>query len=97
MTLPVQTPPVAPVLVRTGVPGRPFAYVDPSPHVADEDGHVQTFSADEPDREPFCLLCGDEARAQTPGRRCTEAHLILIINDTRARWIADHRAEGGSS
>lgn len=89
--------PAMPVLVRTDVPGRPLAYIDPSPHVADEDGHVQTFNVDEPDSEPFCLLCCDEVGTQQPGRRCAEAHLILIINEYRAQWIAEHRVEGAAS
>lgn len=83
----------APVLVRTDVPGKPLAWIDPTPHQADEDGHVWTFNRDEPCTEAFCLLCCNEVSTVRAGERCAEAELIIIVNDCRDRWIAEHRVE----
>lgn len=85
--------PAAPVLVRTGIPGKPLQWVDPTPHTADELGHVWRFDKDEL-ADVHCLLCCNEPDAVRPGARCDEAHLILIINEHRARWIAERRVEG---
>jgi hypothetical protein len=87
----------APVLVRTGVPGKPFAWVDPSPHRADENGHVWTFNVDEPCSARFCLLCCEEVDTESAGRRCGDAELIIVINECRARWIAENRVEESTS
>lgn len=83
----------APVLVRTDVPGRPFTWIDPTPHRADEQGHVWTFNRDEPCTAPFCLLCCDDYSPEVAGRRCEQAELIIVINEHRAAWIAAHRVE----
>lgn len=84
----------APVLVRSDVPGQPATWVDPTPHRADEYGHVWTFNRDEPCSAPFCLLCCDDYDPDAAGRRCDQAELIIIINEHRAAWIAEHRVEG---
>lgn len=87
------TLPAAPVLVRTEVPGKPFAWIDPSPLVADEYGHVWTRDWDE-FGYVHCFLCCDvepgDDRATQP---CNAAHLLKHINDDRALWIAEHRIE----
>lgn len=86
--------PAAPVLVRTDVPGRPFAWIDPTPHTADANGHVWTYNTDEPCSARFCLLCCDDLGDAATDSPCAEAALIIIVNECRNEWIAEHRVEG---
>ncbi|MFJ6846421.1 hypothetical protein ACIQRE_27580 [Streptomyces griseoluteus] len=85
----------APVQVRTDVPGRPFTWIDPTPYRADENGHVWTFNESEPCTGAHCLLCCDDHSPKAAARRCGEAELIIVINECRAAWIAEHRVEEG--
>lgn len=87
----------APVLVRTDVPGKPFTWIDPSPLAADEYGHVWTRDMDEIGYVHCLLCCETEPGHADATKPCSHASLLAHINEDRARWIAEHRVEEGTS
>lgn len=88
-------PPLVPVF--TGVPGRPIAWLDPRPHVADENGHVWRLPEDEPTEGAKCMGCSmPRDAAGVRDQRCSDmdAELLAWINKERAAYIARHRVDG---
>ncbi|MGW7107010.1 hypothetical protein ACWGHU_12715 [Streptomyces xanthophaeus] len=83
--------PLAPVLVRTPVPGRPYIWIDPTPLVADSLGHAWTYSADEPHIPPYCGLCVEDYGSRSTYLPCEDAGLIGAVNERRSAWIAANR------
>lgn len=83
----------APVLVRSDVPSKPLAWIDPSPHVADEYGHVWTRDLDEVGIVHCLLCCEVELGERGATEPCGYAELLSVINEHRAQWIAEHRVE----
>lgn len=91
---PVTPPPL--VLVRSDVPGKPLAWIDPTPLKADKYGHVWTYNDMEPSwGRPYCVLCCEtELDDEDATRPCLRAELKDVINEDRNQWIAEHRVEG---
>lgn len=85
---------MTPVLVRMDGPVGVTAVMDASPHVPDANGHVWRLNVDEPRSKPFCLLCCDDYGDSSTNEQCGEADLLPLVNEERARFIAEHRVEG---
>lgn len=87
--------PALPVLVRTDAPGKPLMWLDPTPHAPDVQGHVWTVDPNEPCCRTYCLLCCEEHDDRTAANLCRAPELIVVINEHRGQWIAEHLVERG--